>query len=66
MIGLLRLDEPERAHRISSRAKKAAAFRRMSFSCSSRRPVFARVSQLLALVRRQPVVALAAIELGPA
>jgi hypothetical protein len=35
MIGLLRLDEPELAHRISSRAKKAAAFRRIS-PCSNR------------------------------
>src|SRR5215204_7176857 len=36
MMGLLRGDELERAHRISSRAKKAAAFLRISFSCLSR------------------------------
>jgi hypothetical protein len=40
MVYLLRGDEPKRAHRISSRAKKAAAFLRISFSCLSRRTGF--------------------------
>src|SRR5581483_4984989 len=36
VVGLLRRDEPEAAHRVSlSRAKKAAAFFRISRSCSS-------------------------------
>ncbi len=35
MVGLLRVDEPKTAHRIpSSRAKKAVAFLKTSFSCS--------------------------------
>src|SRR5207248_2213164 len=36
VVGLLRRDEPEAAHRVSlSRAKKAAAFFKISRSCSS-------------------------------
>ena len=64
MVGLLRRDEPEHAHRVSlSLAKKAAAFFKISRSCSQRPHLAAQPTQLLALLTRQPFTR-AGVDLG--